>query len=197
MMTSEDLGIVCEWFFSDKPIEKFPKSEQRFLRLAQQLVTTHGVGGKFAESLIHHKYSITPPEGIHGWDGYHGKTPVEIKVETISKTKMSAMASFADNRKSATIKTGEIFLKERPIFINVGVSPEGKCLYVMFTYTDKLPKTAVLFERLNDPAPRISWGHYSEHKSKATVVMYMDKPLCATYKDKFAKFFYEDLNGMY
>ena len=196
-MLNEDVAIICDWFFSNKPIEKFPKSEQRFLRLAQQLITTHGVGGKFAETLIQHQYGITPPDGIHGWDGHKNETPVEIKVETINKAKLSAMASFADNRKSSVVKTGEIYLAKRPILINVGVSLEGKCLYVLFTFTEHLPKDCVLFERLNDPAPRISWGHYCDYKSKASTVMYMDKSLCATYKDRFSNFFFNDLNEMY
>lgn len=197
MMLKEDVAIVCDWFFSDKPIEKYPKAEQRFLRLAKQLITTHGVGGKFAECLIQHEYGLTPPDGIHGWDGYKGNTPVEIKVETINKAKLSAMASFAENRASATIRTGDLYIQERPLLINVGVAEDGKCLYVMITDTSKLPKDSVLFERLNDPAPRISWGHYSDHKDKATKVVFMNKPLFASYKDRMKNFFYNDLISMY
>jgi hypothetical protein len=187
-MKKSYIPIIAEYFFSDKPLEQFSKSDQALLELAKDIITMHGCGGKFVESLVRYKLKIAEVQGIHGWDGMKQNTPVEIKTETICKSKLNCMASFSDNRTDITI--GDIFAKERPLLINVGVCDEtGKCIYLMQTDTSKLPKNNNLFEALRVKAPRISlkhWGYYTE----AYKVSYTNKHLVAHHKSRITKTLY-------
>ena len=46
------MPLIADYFFSPKRLEDYKKTEQVALELAIDILTTHGVGGKFAESLI-------------------------------------------------------------------------------------------------------------------------------------------------
>lgn len=196
-MQAEECALICDWFFSDKPIHKYSKSDQRVLRLAQDILSMHGVNGKFVECLIRHKFNIKEPVGIHGWDGYVGNKPVEIKTETVNDSaRLSAMGSFASNRENSSMFTGDIFLKERPIYINVGLNLSGKCLYVLFTDTSKLPDNTPLFKELNKGGPRIRWCHYRDHRKAASKLMFFSKYEVECYESSFTKEFLKDLREM-
>ena len=68
-MKKSYIPIVAEYFFTDKPLEDFPKDQQMVLELAKDIILTHGAGGKFVESLIRYKFKIADVQTIHGWDG--------------------------------------------------------------------------------------------------------------------------------
>jgi len=158
--------LVCDYFYGEKPLTEYNIQEQQTLSLAMDIIRTHGVGGKFVESLIRHRFGLKDAESIHGWDGYKSSRPVEIKTETINKTKLlNCEGSFGDHRKES-IRKKDLFLKERPFLYSVGVDDiTGKCLYVMCTDTRKIPEDSIFFERLDAKAPRIRFGHWSKTKS--------------------------------
>lgn len=163
--------LVSDYVFSDKPLEEYTEQEQQTLELAREILTTHGVGGKFAESLLRHRYDLRDADGIHGWDGFNGARPIEIKTETINNTKrLNCEGSFGDHREE-TIRKSDLFLEHRPFLYSIGLdNVTGKCLYVMQTDTKKIDSSALLFERLNAKAPRISFAHWKEFKKSYKIV---------------------------
>jgi hypothetical protein len=171
------LDLVSDYFFSNKKISEYSKQQQQTLDLAVDVLTTHPTGGKFVERLIRHRYSLRDDGTIHGWDGWDGETPVEIKTETInSSKKLNCEGSFGAHADNSERKK-DIFLKHRPHLYSVGVHDvSGKCLYVMKTDTAKLKKTSLLFERLDAKSPRINFSHWKNDKDSYEV-LFSNKPL--------------------
>jgi hypothetical protein len=165
------IALVSDYFFSSKKISEYSKQQQQTLDLAVNVLTTHGMGGKFVEGLIRHRFSLKDDGSIHGWDGWDGKIPVEIKTETINASKqLNCEASFSTNTKNKITKK-DIFLRERPHLYSVGVHDvSGKCLYVMRTETSKLKKTSTFFERLAANSPRISFFHWKGDLDAYTIL---------------------------
>lgn len=163
--------LVSDYVFSSKPLTEYTEQEQQTLSLAIEILTTHGVGGKFAESLLRHRYNLRDADGIHGWDGFKGSRPIEIKTETINNTKrLNCEGSFGDHRED-TIRKSDLFLEHRPYLYSIGLdNVTGKCLYVMETDTRKIDSSAVLFERLDARAPRISFAHWKDCKNAYKIV---------------------------
>jgi hypothetical protein len=165
------IPIVAEYFFSEKPMSSYSKSEQLLLELAKDIILMHGAGGKFVESLVRHQFNIQDVKTIHGWDGMRKKRPVEIKTETVNSKQLNCMGSFPDNRGCNDLNKSEIFQKDKPLFFSVGVSnTTGKCIYVMETDIGKLPLECKLFEALSAKAPRVSLSQWIEYKNAYKVV---------------------------
>jgi hypothetical protein len=192
-MKKSYIPIVAEYFFSDKPIKDFPKEHQLLLDLAQDILTTHGTGGKFVESLIRYKFKIADVSGIHGWDGMKARRPVEIKTETVNDKNLNCMGSFPDNRDCSTNKR-KVFEVEKPLLYSVGISDTtGKCIYVMETDTGKLPKSAKLFEALSVKAPRVNLSHWIEYEN-AWKVLYKNFPLAKRHESDLSRNLFGILN---
>jgi hypothetical protein len=154
--------LVCDYVFSDKKVSEYSDCEQLTINLAIEVLTTHGMGGKFMETLIREKYRLGNDGKIHGWDGMTKQNrPVEIKTETVNASKkLFCEASFAPNTEKAPSKKN-IFLKEKPILISSGLCNDtGKCIYVMFTDTDKLNRNSKMFDMLDRNSPRINFSHW-------------------------------------
>jgi hypothetical protein len=165
------LDLVSDYFFSSKMPSDYTKEQQQTLDLAVDVLTTHPTGGKFVERLIRHRYSLRDDGTIHGWDGWDGETPVEIKTETInSSKKLNCEGSFSSHTDNSERKR-DIFLKHRPHLYSVGVHDVlGKCMYVMKTDTAKLKKTALLFERLDANSPRINFSQWKDSKDSYEIL---------------------------
>ena len=192
-MKKSYIPIVAKYFFSDTPMSDFPAEQQMVIEIAKDIITTHGVGGKFVESLIRYKFKIADVEGIHGWDGMKAQRPVEIKTETVNGTNLNCMGSFSDNRECSMNKR-DIFLSEKPLLYSVGVSDTtGKCIYVMETDTGKLPKTAKLFESLGVKAPRINLSNWVNHPD-AWKVVYKNFPLAMQHESDITRGLMNALN---
>ena len=163
--------LVADYVFSSKLLKEYDIQEQQTLSLAIEILTTHGVGGKFAESLLRHRYRLKDAKDIHGWDGYKGHRPIEIKTETINKSKkLNCEGSFSDHRDS-TYRKSDMFLEQRPYLYSVGLdNVTGKCLYVMETDTKKIDSSSLLFERLNAKSPRISFAHWRYSRDSYKIV---------------------------
>jgi hypothetical protein len=154
--------IVCDYVFSDKRLSQYSEPEQMTLNLAIDVLTTHGMGGKFMERLIQAKYKLVDDGEIHGWDGKTKQNrPVEIKTETVNDSKkLFCEASYPKNTENTPSKKN-LYLKETPILINSGICNDtGKCIYVMFTDTLKLNSNSKLFDMLDRKSPRINFGHW-------------------------------------
>ena len=192
-MKKSYIPIVAEYFFTDKPLEDFPKDQQLLLELAKDIILTHGAGGKFVESLIRYKFKIADVKTIHGWDGMKKQRPVEIKTETVNGTNLNCMGSFTDNR-DCSMNKSELFQKEKPLFYSVGVSDKtAKCIYVMETDIGKLPKDAKLFEALSVKAPRVSLSHWVEYEN-AWKVVYKNFPLAKEHESDMSRKLFRVLN---
>lgn len=184
------MDLVSDYFFTNNV--KYSKSDIKTVHLAIDVITTHGVGGKFVEGLIRHRFRMKDTNNIHGWDGFKGSRPVEIKTETINYTKaLSCEGSFGDHRRS-TIRKKDLFLQEKPFLYSVGVDNIcGKCIYVMETDISKLNKNCLLFERLDARAPRISlahWVHQRAHK-----IVYKNEELIESRKDNISNLLLTEL----
>jgi hypothetical protein len=171
------MELLSDYFFSNKELKQYTKTEKVTLELGIDIITTHGVGGKFVEKLIHHQFDVKDVPTIHGWDGLKNSRPVEIKTETINNTKkLNCCGSFSDHRED-TIRKSDLFRSEKPLLYSVGVDDvTGKCLYVMKTDFAKIKEDSLIFERLNAKAPRIGLNHWVEQKS-AYEIPYMNMPL--------------------
>lgn len=184
--------LVCDYFFSNKEIKSYRKSERMTLELAKDLLTTHGVGGKFTEILIRYKFNLKEEPNIHGWDGYKRNRPVEIKTETINGSKkLNCEASFADHR-TKTQRKKELFLNNSPLLYSVGVNSDGKCLYVMETDIAKVNKDSILFQRLDAKSPRINFSHWKDD-TKSYKILHMNKEHILLNSVKFNKALYNCL----
>ena len=184
------MPLIADYFFSPKRLEDYKKTEQVTLELAIDILTTHGVGGKFAESLIRYRFDMEDVASIHGWDGYKNSRPVEMKTETINNTKLlNCEGSFGEHR-DETIRKSDLFRSERPLLYSIGVdNVTGKCLYVMETDTKKIDKNALLFERLNAKSPRISFAHWKDC-SKSYTIVYKNANLILAKKSEFSKYLF-------
>lgn len=178
--------LVSDYVFSSKGIKEYTPQERQTLELAIEILTTHGVGGKFAESLLRHRYNLKDADAIHGWDGFKGSRPIEIKTETINPSKkLNCEGSFGEHRED-TIRKNVLFFTHRPLLYSVGLDNiTGKCLYVMETDTKKLDDSALLFERLNAKSPRISFTHWKAYHNSYKILYHSEliKERC----DKFSK----------
>ena len=184
------MHLVSDYVFSDKLLTEYTKQEQQTLSLAVDILTTHGVGGKFVESLIRYRYDMRDAASIHGWDGYKNSRPVEMKTETINNTKrLNCEGSFGEHR-DETIRKSDLFRSERPLLYSIGVDNiTGKCLYVMETDTKKIKKDALLFERLNAKSPRISFAHWKD-QTKSYKILYKNANLIVAKKTEFSSYLY-------
>ena len=181
--------------------EKNPIAQE----MARDMLTTHGAGGKFVEGLIAHRYLLEEtPESIHGWDGItRDGRPVEIKMETVSTSKMNAQGSFGENREfekdeEEKVKQdkSEIFANEKPLLLSVGTCKEtGKCIYVLGTDFAKVPKKAKVWERLTAKSPRINFSQWSEYP-ESYKLLYLNEALYRKNEEHFNKFFREHLERM-
>ena len=177
-LNNEVVSLVSDWFFSSKDISNYDENDQKVLELAKFILLTHGAGGKFAETLVQHTFGLSVYGGIHDWDGVTASGRyTEIKLETVNDSKkLNAEGSFGEHRKNSVLKS-ELFLKERPFLINVGVCRDsGKCIYLMTTDTEKLPNDCLLFTRLSAKSPRTSLSHFVEHKD-AYMFNYVNREL--------------------
>lgn len=169
--------VVCDYVFSTKSIEDFPVEHHQVLMLAKDVLTSHGMGGKFMETLLLLKLKMIADEKIHGWDAWSDNRPVEMKTETINNTKkLYAESSYPTHTKGSELKR-DMYLREKPILVNCGVCAEtGKCLYIMCTDTGKISSKSKFFVRLSANSPRINFGHYKEETSSYEIV-YRNKTL--------------------
>lgn len=184
------MPIVADYFFSPKRLEDYNRHEQPIIELAIDILTTHGVGGKFVESLIRYRYDMRDAASIHGWDGYKNSRPVEMKTETINNTKkLNCEGSFGEHR-DETIRKSDLFKSERPLLYSIGVdNVTGKCLYVMETDTKKCKDDTLLFERLNAKSPRISFAHWKD-QTKSYKILYKNANLIVAKKEEFSSYLY-------
>jgi hypothetical protein len=181
------MPLIADYFFSSKRVEDYNKHEQITLELAIDILTTHGVGGKFTESLIRHRFNMKDVDSIHGWDAKKNSRPVEIKTETINVSKrLSCEGSFGDHREGS-VRKSDLFKSERPLLYSVGIDDvSGKCLYVMETDTKKCSLSCLLFERLNARAPRISFAHWKDQHNSYKIV-YKNAKLILDKSDRIKK----------
>ena len=179
------MAIVSDYFFSSKELEEYGKDYQT-IELAIDILTTHGVGGKFVESLVRYYFGIEDAYSIHGWDGYKNSQPVEMKTETINNSKrLNCEGSFAEHR-SGTLRKSDLFKAERPLIYSIGVdNVTGKCLYVMETNTKLCQDSCLLFERLDAKSPRISFGHWQDQKDSYKI-LYQNYGLVNLKKSEFS-----------
>lgn len=187
------ITLLSDYFFSTKELREYTKNEKVTLELGIDIITMHGVGGKFVERLIHHRFGVKDVPTIHGWDGVKNSRPVEIKTETINKTtKLNCCGSFGDHRENS-IRKSDLFRSEKPLLYSVGVDDvSGKCLYVMCTDIEKIKKNSVLFERLNIKAPRITLTHWHDQKG-AFKIVYKNSELIDARRKHFSKLLLEQL----
>lgn len=163
--------LVEDYFFSSLVIEGYTKTQQMTLKLAKKIITMHGAGGKFVEDVIIGKYGLSNTDGIHGWDASKKSRPVEIKTETINKTKpLRCEGSYTETREKTKCKS-ELYAEEKPILYSVGIcNKTGKCIYVMETDTAKIDKKLVFWKRLMAKSPRIRFSHWMDSKNSWKVI---------------------------
>ena len=189
------MKLICSYVFSNKSLQDFDECEQVTLELAIDVLTTHGSGGKFMEKLIRHKFKYSDDGLIHGWDGHtEDSRPVEIKTETINDSKkIFCEASFAPHTKK-TLPKKNVYLKEKPIFVNAGLAKNGKCLYVMVTDTALLNPLSMFFTRLDANSPRVNFKHFVKDRD-AYEVKYKNLTLIESNSSYIGKELREELTN--
>lgn len=189
--------LVCEYVFSNKEVKDFPEQDQLLIKMAKDILTTHGMGGKFMEKLLQYKFKLEDDEGIHGWDAWtEDKSPVEIKTETVNATKkIFCEASYPAHTKNKPLKS-EVYKNHKPVLVSAGLCAKtGKCIYVMFTETGKIDSQSKFFKRLSAPAPRINFGHFKE-SVKAYKVVYKNRDVILDNIDEIHPKFKDVLIGL-
>lgn len=192
MLLKSTRKFAVKYYFDQDVSNEDP----RMIDMLISMLTTHGAGGKFAEHIIREKFKISENSGIHDWDGEIPNFMVEMKMETISTTKMNAMGTYGDNRKSTKVRKGELFQEVRPLVIHFGTCIEtGKCIYAMVVDTRFLPKQSKLFNELDKDAPRVSFHHFKEHPESYKLLFRNDN-LLEKWQFKFNRSFYQELVQM-
>lgn len=184
-MAKKYLKLVCSYVFSNKSLEDYEPCEQMTLELAIDVLTTHGMSGKFMERLLQYKYKLLDDGKIHGWDGITSDNrPVEIKTETINPSKkIFCEASFPAHAPN-TPRKKELYFSNKPFLVNSGVCRKtGKCIYVMFTDTGKIKPQSLFYKRLEAHAPRINFSHFMNDMDAYDIV-YKNKQLIKDNADK-------------
>ena len=192
-MNKDAIQFAHDYYF-DELREKNPIAQE----MAKEVLSTHGSGGKFAELLIQKRFLLEEtPESIHGWDGITREgRPVEIKMETVSTSKLNAQGSFGTNRESSDKNKREVFAEERPLLVSMGTCKDtGQCIYVLCTDFAKIPEEADVWDRLEAKDPRIQFNQWRDYPD-AYRLLFINERLYDKNADQFNKFFAEEIDRM-
>lgn len=168
---------IADYSFSNDEPDLTSAAMHMFIH---EIGPVHGVGGKFMEKIIQLKMNINVwgEDTIHDYDGSLDGRPVEMKMETVNNSgKLNLMSSYKG------MKT-DLYRKDYPLIVNFALDPEtSKVMWVTTTDTKKITSDSKLWRQLSRQAPRTSFAQYSKQDEKALVVNYINKTICAKYKD--------------
>lgn len=175
-MIPKYVKLISSYVFSNRELESYYPHEQMTLELAIDVLTTHGAGGKFMELLIRNRLKYSNCPEIHGWDAYTGNNrPVEIKTETVNKTKKIFCESSFSPLTDKSISKKILYMHNRPLLVNTGLTKSAKCIYIMVTDTSLIADNSMFFTRLDAKSPRINFGHILHDRDSFNVVYRNEK----------------------